>query len=88
MHDGQLKCPVCAFVEKLNVMWFFIQLKKVLGYNGYTETLIRNEKHKTIFKILLIKISENNFILLPAFYLIMFFMKASKNFGEIAILKI
>ena len=26
----QLKCPVCAFVEKLNFMWFFIQLNKSL----------------------------------------------------------
>ena len=39
-------------------------------------------------KILLVKSSENNFIFLPAFYLIMCLMKALKNFGKIAILKI
>ena len=34
------------------------------------------------------KRSENNFIFLPAFYLIMCLMKAQKNFEKIAILKI
>ena len=32
--------------------------------------------------------SKNNFIFLLVFYLIMCFMKAQKNFGKIAILKI
>ena len=43
---------------------------------------------KLYSKMLLVKSSENNFIFLPAFYLIMCLMKASKNFGKIAILKI
>jgi hypothetical protein len=34
-----------------------------------------------------VKSSENNFIFLPAFYLIMSLMKALKNFENIAILK-
>ena len=42
---------------------------------------------KVYSKILLMKSSENNFIFLPAFYLIMCLMKASKNFQEIVILK-
>ena len=43
---------------------------------------------KLYSKILLVKSSENNFIFLPAFYLIMCLMKASKNFGKTDILKI
>ena len=38
-------------------------------------------------KNLLVKSSENDFIFLPAFYLIMCLMKARKNFEKIAILK-
>ena len=38
-------------------------------------------------KILLEKSSENGFIFLPAFYLIMCLLKAKKNFENIAILK-
>ena len=34
------------------------------------------------------KSSENNFIFLPAFYMIMCIMKAPKNFEKIAIMKI
>ena len=43
---------------------------------------------KVSYKILLMKSSGNHFIFLPVFYLIMWVMKASKNFGKIAILKI
>ena len=43
---------------------------------------------KVYSKILLMKSSRNNFVFLPAFYLIMWLMKASKNFGKITILKI
>ena len=39
-------------------------------------------------KIYLVKSSENNFVFLPVFYLIMWLMKALKNFGKLAILKI
>ena len=35
----QLKCPVCAFVEKLNFMWFFIQLNKSLDIMGIHTTV-------------------------------------------------
>ena len=38
-------------------------------------------------EFLLVKNSENDFIFLPAFYLIMCLMKAPKNFEKIAILK-
>ena len=43
---------------------------------------------KVIPKKLLVKSSENGFILVPAFYLIMCLMKAPKNSEKIAILKI
>ena len=39
-------------------------------------------------KNLLVKSSGNNFIFLPAFYLIMCLIKAQKNFEKVAILKI
>ena len=45
-------------------------------------TLFRNEKHKTILKILIMKNLENSFVFLPVFYLIMCFMKALKNSGK------
>ena len=38
--------------------------------------------------MLQVKSSENNFIFLPAFYLITCLMKALKNFWKIAILKV
>ena len=43
---------------------------------------------KSYSKIVLVKGSENNFIFLPVFYLIMWLMKAPKSFGKIVILKI
>ena len=43
---------------------------------------------KVSSKNLLMKNSKNNLIFLPVFYLIMCLMKAPKNFGKIAILKI
>ena len=42
---------------------------------------------KVYSKNLLIKSSENDFIFLPALYLIMWLMKVKKNFEKIAILK-
>ena len=42
---------------------------------------------KLFSKILLVKSSVNNFIFLPAFYLIMCLMEALNNFEKIAILK-
>ena len=43
---------------------------------------------KVYSKISLMKSSENDFIFVPAFYLVMSLMKAPKNFEKIAILKI
>ena len=54
----------------------------------YTYSLIAYKWHKSNFKNVSMKRSENNFIFLPAFYLIMCLMKAQKNFEKIAILKI
>ena len=51
---------------------------------------LRSEMNRTkvSHKTLLMKSSGNHFIFLLVFYLIMWVMKASKNFGKIAILKI
>ena len=43
---------------------------------------------KFIQKKMLMKISENDFIFLPAFYLIIWLIKAKNNFEKISILKI
>ena len=51
-------------------------------------SLIAYKWHKSNFKNVSMKCSENNFIFLPAFYMIMGLMKAQKNFGKITILKI
>ena len=50
--------------------------------------LCTKNRNQLYSKILLVKGSENNFNFLPVFYLIMWLMKVSKNFGKIAILKI
>ena len=50
--------------------------------------LLETKSTKVYSKMLLMKSSENNFIFLPVFYLIMWPMKAPKSFGKIDILKI
>ena len=52
-----------------------------------TKLCFETKMTKVYSKILLMKSSRNNFVFLPAFYLIMWLMKASKNFGKITILK-
>ena len=54
----------------------------------YFIDLCMKRETKVSSEFLLMKSSENNFISLPAFYLIMWPMKASKNFEKVAILKI
>ena len=58
--------------------------------NDVTTVKLRSEMNRTkvSHKILLMKSSGNHFIFLPVLYLIMWVMKASKNFGKIAIMKI
>ena len=52
-------------------------------------TLSAYKCHKGNFKKkILVKSSENDFIFVPAFYLVMCLMKAPKNFEKITILKI
>ena len=51
-------------------------------------SLMHKKTEKSILRFLFIKSSKNNFIFLPVFYLVMSLMKAQKNFGKIAILKI
>ena len=66
-------------------------------FNIHSHNLSESTKYKLCFetkmtkvysKNLLMKSSKNNFIFLLVFYLIMCLMKAPKNFGKIAILKI
>ena len=61
--------------------------------NKYTikiefKLLFETKMTKVYSKILLMKSSGSNFIFLLVFYLIMWVIKAPKNFGKIAILKI
>ena len=56
-------------------------------YNSH-KLCFKMKMTKVYSKHLLMKSSRNNFIFLLAFYLIMCLMKAPKNFGKIAILKI
>ena len=51
-------------------------------------SLMHKKTEESILRFLLIKSSKNYFIFLPVFYLVMSLMKAQKNFGKIAILKI
>ena len=87
--------------HKLFLNWphFLLAYTKIcsLFLTKYAYYIGRNASHKVCFetkitklysKMILVKRSENNFVFLPVFYLIMWLMKASKNFGKIAILKI
>ena len=55
---------------------------------SYTKLCFETKSTKLFLKILLVKSFDNSFVFLPVFYLIMWLMKASKNFGKLAILKI
>ena len=67
-------------LSKTNCVWF--------RGNSHPILWVHINATKVIPKKLLVKSSENGFILVPAFYLIMCLMKAPKNFEKIAILKI
>ena len=54
----------------------------------YPKLWSETNRTKEYSKKLLIKSPGDNFIFLPVFYLIMWVMKAPKNFGKITILKI
>ena len=53
-----------------------------------TRLCFETKSTKLYSKMLLVKSSENNFVFLPVFYLIMWLIKASKNFGKMSVLKI
>ena len=57
------------------------------GIHTLHKLYFETKSTKLYSKMLLVKSSENNFVFLPVFYLIMWLMKALKNFGKIAILK-
>ena len=54
--------------------------------SSHIDLCIKRET-KLASEFLLVKSSENNFISLPAYYLIIWLMKAKKNFAKLAILK-
>ena len=62
----------------------FFNTKVELG----TKLCFETKSTKLYSKMLLVKSPANKFVFSPAFYLIMCFMKAPKNFGKRAILKI
>ena len=70
------RCYICTYSNK---SCFFIAMSTNLWFEM--------KSTKLCSKMLLVNSSENNSIFLPAFYLIMCLMKASKNFEKIAILK-
>ena len=82
------------FTLKLNyspkhMLHFRAKIKCVkIANRNCTELCFETKSTKLYSKMLLLKNSENNFVFSPAFYLIIFFMKAPKNFGKRAILKI
>ena len=79
---------ICVLVFIINqhngwkVLIYEIQIKKV----HYPSTSFLKGRRTRVTA--LVKSSENCFILVPVFYLIMCLMKALKNFEKIAILKI
>ena len=64
-----------------------IHLTLVYSTSASIIVLCIKKQTKVYSNFLFIKSSRNNFIFLPVFYLVMFLMKAQKNFGKIAILK-
>ena len=79
--DFIYECTSCA----LNIFRY----QNKVGYLLHPPKLCFETKMtKVSSKNLFMKNYKNNFIFLPVFYLIMCFMKAPKNFGKIAILKI
>ena len=76
-------------VNKVN-LYRQVQTWDIWGNQYTVQHKLRSEMNRTkvSHKILLIKSSGDHFIFLPVYYLIMWVMKTSKNFGKIAILKI
>ena len=98
-----IECLNCVEYQNLLSCFFNVTVKSISGHLqdiervGDFNTLFWDFCNKLCFetkstklysKILLVKSSENSFVFLPVFYLIMWLMKALKNFGKIAILKI
>ena len=69
-------------------IWLLSDARLIKSIGLSTYTLNAYKCHKGNLKKILEKNSENDFIFVPAFYLIVCLMKASKNFEKIAILKI
>ena len=63
-----------------------------MGYQGWDKILMYSLMHKktekSILRFFIYKKFKKQFYFLPVFYLVMSLMKAQKNFGKIAILKI
>ena len=77
------------FVHVLSSLYSFAFLVGILMpfANRIGKLCFETKMTKVYTKISLMISSKNDFIFSPAIYLIMCFMKASKNFGKILILK-
>ena len=62
-------------------------MSSYIGEYSSNYTPFRNERDNLFHYFSVMKSSKTNFIFLPAFYLIMWLMKAPKNFEKILILK-
>ena len=76
-------------VPQLYVLNYIVRIPFVHNFkNWVSKDLLETKRTKVHLKILLMKTSENNFICLPVFCLILCLMKALKNFEKVSILKI
>ena len=76
-------------VTKGHLVWFWKKNPLDFDTDETIKGLGTRKGHKTTFKFFACEnLFKNDFILLPAFYLIMWLIKSSKNFEKIAILKI
>ena len=71
---------------------YTIYSTEIFDFNEFVANTLRDKhrikkQNQLYSKIVVVKSSGNNFIVLLVFYLIMCFMKAQKNFGKITILK-
>ena len=79
-------CPMGATFFEYQICYSIRKETNCFNQN-VTKLCFETKSTKIYSKMLLVKSSENKFVFSPAFYLIMCFMKAPKNFGKRAILK-
>ena len=75
----------------ISEVYYFLLAPKLLRHVKICKNKINSDskrKAQNYIQNFISKKFRNNFFFLPVFYLIMWLMKVSKNFGKIAILKI